>query len=130
MSRLSSSVLAVPPVSESQQRGTQQPFRRGIEYALAGDYPNAIELFSQALLIAPENADIYGNRCVVRHRSGDRAGAIADCQKAAELYNRQGNVARYQYALRALERLHTSQTDVMLTHNCSPTTEGHHSYAH
>ncbi|MEL6490438.1 MAG: hypothetical protein AAFQ95_10785 [Cyanobacteria bacterium J06621_3] len=127
MSRLSSSFTVVSPVSESPQKDTQQPLRRGIQYALAGDYPNAIELFSQALLIAPEDADIYGNRCVVRHRSGDRAGAIADCQKAAALYKRQGNLARYQYALRALEKLHASQTDVS---HCSPTTEGHHPYAH
>ncbi|MEO0805592.1 MAG: hypothetical protein AAFY33_04725 [Cyanobacteria bacterium J06643_4] len=107
MSRLSSSFIAVLPVAESPHQDTQGPFRRGIQCALAGDYPNAIGLFSQALLIAPDNADIYGNRCVVRHRSGDRAGAIADCRKAAELYKRQGNLARYRYALRALERLHT-----------------------
>ena len=100
MSRLNS----VPPVEEAMQH----TFQKGIQYALAGDYLNAIELFSQALLIAPEDADIYGNRCVVRTRSGDRAGAIADCQKAAELYKRQGNLARYQYALRALKRLHAS----------------------
>lgn len=108
MSGLSSSILAAVQVAEAPQQTTQQPFRQGIQHALAGDYPKAIELFSQALLITPDNADIYGNRCVVRHRSGDRAGAIADCQKAAELYKLQENLARYQYALRALEKLQKS----------------------
>ena len=114
-------------MGETAWQSTQQPFRRGIQYALAEDYPNAIELFSQALLIAPDNADIYGNRCVVRHRSGDRAGAIADCHKAAELYKRQGNMTRYQYALRSLDSLKKSPAGVS---HCSSTAEGHHSYAH
>ncbi|MEL6779458.1 MAG: tetratricopeptide repeat protein [Cyanobacteria bacterium J06597_16] len=126
MSRLSSSALAVPSVESAIQQATQQATQQGIQCTLAGDYSKAIELFSQALLITPDNADIYGNRCVARHRSGDRAGAIADCRKAAELYKRQGNLARYHYALRSLDRLQKSQADVS---HCSSTTEEHHSYA-
>lgn len=121
MSRLRSSAPTVPPTEQATQQA-----RFGIQCTLAGDYPKAIELFTQALLIAPENSDIYGNRCVARHRAGDRSGAIADCRKAAELYKRQGNSARHQYALRALARLHKTQSDII---DCSPTTEGHHSHA-
>jgi hypothetical protein len=66
---------------------------------------SAITSFDQALQSNLENADFYGHRCVARHRVGDVAGAISDCQQAAALYLEQGNNEKYSYALNMLDRL-------------------------
>lgn len=91
--------------SVGQDLSISSSFEQGIQKALAGDHQGAIQAFDQALLQDSENAEIYGNRCVVRHRSGDLPGAIADCQRAMELYLAQGNTDKYQYAHRMLKRL-------------------------
>lgn len=84
------------------------PFEQGLKKSREGDYSGAIQAFDQALLLDPNDAETYGNRCVARHRSGDTQGAIADCQKAADLYLKQGNLARHEYALKSLAQLKKS----------------------
>lgn len=80
-------------------------FRRGVDKSRKGDYEAALQAFDQALQRHPTSADAYGHRCVARHQTGDKQGAIADCQHAAILYLEQGNVKDYQYALKMLEKL-------------------------
>jgi Flp pilus assembly protein TadD len=80
-------------------------FEQGLKQSRQGDYWGAITSFDQALQSNLENADFYGHRCVARHRVGDVAGAIADCQQAAALYLEQGNSKKYNYALNMLDRL-------------------------
>jgi Flp pilus assembly protein TadD len=80
-------------------------FEQGLKQSRQGDYWGAITSFDQALQSNLENADLYGHRCVARHRVGDVAGAIADCQQAAALYLEQGNNEKYNYALNMLDQL-------------------------
>lgn len=80
-------------------------FQKAVDQFRQGNYRQAIDSFNQVLHLSPEDADVYGHRCVARHRLGDLAGAIADCQGAATLYLEQGNIKDYQYALKMLEKL-------------------------
>lgn len=80
-------------------------FDKGVEQFRTGDPAGAISSFNRALQLAPDNADIYGYRCVARHRVGDLIGAIADCQRASNLYLKQGNDREYQYAIEILDKL-------------------------
>lgn len=78
---------------------------QGRDKTLKGDYQGAIQDFNQALQLNPHDAEAYGNRCVARHKLGDKQRAIEDCQKAAALYLEQGNVAKYKYALKIHQKL-------------------------
>lgn len=49
--------------------------------------------------------DVYYNRNRVREFLEDKPGAIADYQKAAELYQKNGNTKDYQDALKHLQIL-------------------------
>jgi Flp pilus assembly protein TadD len=80
-------------------------FEQGLQQSRQGDYWGAITSFDRALQSNLKNADLYGHRCVARHRVGDVAGAIADCQQAAALYLEQGNNEKYNYALNKLDQL-------------------------
>ncbi len=82
----------------------EELFRQGVDKSRKGDFKGALKDFDQALQIAPNNADAYGNRCVARYKLGDKQGAIEDCQKAAALYQVQEKTKDYQYALKVLEK--------------------------
>ncbi len=69
------------------------------------DYPAAKADFDRAIEINPNYSDAYYNRARVREFLEDKPGAIADYQKAAELYQKAGNTNDYQDALKHLQRL-------------------------
>ncbi len=69
------------------------------------DYPAAKADFDRAIAIDPNYGDAYYNRARVREFLEDKPGAIADYQKAAELYQKSGNTNDYQDALKHLQRL-------------------------
>ena len=61
--------------------------------------------YNQALRINPNYAHAYYNRGVARRDSGDKPGAIQDFQKAADLYQQQGDKDSYEKAINFLRRL-------------------------
>ncbi|MBG1259638.1 tetratricopeptide repeat protein [Nostoc sp. BAE] len=61
--------------------------------------PRAIEDFNQAIKINPNLAEAYYNRGSVRFNLGDKQGAIADLQKAADLFQQEGKTQDYQDAI-------------------------------
>ncbi|MFS8117542.1 MAG: tetratricopeptide repeat protein [Microcoleus sp.] len=69
------------------------------------DYPAAKADFDRAIAINPNYGDAYYNRARVRELLKDKPGAIADYQKAAELYQKDGNTKDYQDALKHLQIL-------------------------
>lgn len=69
------------------------------------DYPAAKADFDRAIAINPNYGDAYYNRARVREFLEDKDGAIADYQKAAELYQKDGNTNDYQDALKHLQIL-------------------------
>ncbi len=50
-------------------------------------------------------ASAYQNRGVARRDSGDKPGAIQDFEKAADLYQQQGDKDSYEKAINILRRL-------------------------
>ena len=50
-------------------------------------------------------ASAYQDRGVARRDSGDKPGAIQDFQKAADLYQQQGDKDNYQKAINNLRKL-------------------------
>ena len=61
--------------------------------------------YTQALTFDPQYANAYYNRGGVRATEGDKAGAVADFRKAANLYQQQGKTADYQDTLHRIEEL-------------------------
>jgi len=69
------------------------------------DYPVAKADFDRAIEINPNYGDAYYNRARVREFLEDKPGAIADYQKAAEIYQKDGNTNDYQDAIKHLQML-------------------------
>jgi len=69
------------------------------------NYPAAKADFDRAIEINPNYGDAYYNRARVREFLEDEDGAIADYQKAAELYKKDGNTNDYQDAIKHIQML-------------------------
>ena len=69
------------------------------------DYPAAKADFDRAIEINPNYGDAYYNRARVREFLEDKDGAIADYNRAAELYQKDGNTNDYKDAIKHLEML-------------------------
>lgn len=92
-------------VREQTASLTKTLFEQGKKQARSGDFQTALNIFNQLIEGSADDAAAYGHRCVVRHRLGDREGAINDCQRAAQLYLAQGQPNQHQYALKMLGHL-------------------------
>ncbi|MFB2839006.1 pentapeptide repeat-containing protein [Floridanema evergladense] len=66
-------------------------YRWGMAEAERDNHQRALELLNQALVMKPDYANAYLGRGMVQFNQGDRAGALADSKKAAQLYTAQGN---------------------------------------
>ncbi len=84
-------------------------YNRGISYYSQGNYQQAIEDFTKALSINSNSAIAYAYRADsydnLRDDLRNPKQAIADYQKAAELYKKQGNTKDYQDALVRIKEL-------------------------
>ena len=60
-------------------------FNQGVEKYEAGNYQGAIDDWSKAIEINPQNADAHYNRGSAMNNLGNYQGAIADFTKAIEL---------------------------------------------
>ncbi len=58
---------------------------RGAQRAVSGDRAGAIEDYTQALVLSPDNADLYNHRGKVRDALNDAAGAVEDYTRAIQL---------------------------------------------
>jgi arylsulfatase A-like enzyme len=57
-------------------------YRRGVAYAAHGRFQEAIAVFDSVLVSEPGRADVYYNRGLARHKSGDEAGFRDDLESA------------------------------------------------
>ncbi|BCL34725.1 serine protease [Nostoc sp. MS1] len=69
-----------------------------------GDFQEAISDYTQALKINPNLAEAYFGRGLAHYDLGDKQGAITDWQKAAELFQQQGNTQPYQKTLELIRK--------------------------
>lgn len=67
--------------------------------------PNPIEDYTEAIRLNPGFADAYYNRALAYLQLNNKEKAIADFQKAAELYDKLGRKASYEDALERLKEL-------------------------
>ncbi len=67
--------------------------------------PSAIQAYTRAIAANPGFADAYYNRALAHIENKDKAQAIADFEKAAELYKQGGRTTAYQDARKRIEQL-------------------------
>lgn len=65
----------------------------------------AIEDYGQAIRFKPSFAPAYNNRGLAHALLGNRQAAIDDLQKAADLFQQQGDRRNRQKAIKLLEKL-------------------------
>jgi len=68
-------------------------------------YELALSDYNKAIDINPNLAEAYNNRGVVYALTRDFPKALADAEKASELYRQQGNEAGYQQAQKLISMI-------------------------
>ncbi len=103
-------------LSQAQNKPTRSPSRilyiarinakdlvnRAVIKAQSGDNQGAIFDLTEAIKIDAEYAPAYHYRGIVRSAMGDKPGAIADFQSAADLFQKQGKIDDYQLSMNAI----------------------------
>lgn len=100
---------------ELEPKNAEAYFNRGVAYAYqeptrggsnASDpLKQAIADYTLAIKANPGYADAYYNRGIAHLENNDKPGAIADFQKAAELYQKLGRKDDYQQSLKKIKEL-------------------------
>lgn len=70
-----------------------------------GDNQGAIADYDQAIKIDSNNAPAYLSRGGIRAQLGDKQEVIADLQKAADLFQKQGNNEASQKVLELIKKI-------------------------
>ncbi|MGB7415604.1 MAG: tetratricopeptide repeat protein, partial [Thermosynechococcaceae cyanobacterium] len=76
----SDSAVVVAPEARSLELHSE-----GIRSALQGDYPEAIAKYDQALMLSPQNPEIYYNRAVAHYSEHHDQLAVQDFNRAIQL---------------------------------------------
>ncbi|WP_199318639.1 pentapeptide repeat-containing protein [Leptolyngbya sp. FACHB-541] len=71
--------------------GAQQFYSWGIAEFQRGNFSGAIDYYNQALTKEPDFSAVYLARSLARYRLGDEEGAIADANRAEQLFAAEGN---------------------------------------
>jgi serine/threonine protein kinase len=87
------------PLPEAAIKDSKDLYRQGDKFYSQKKYDKAIEAYSKAIELNPNDFGLYNNRAVVYHATGEYEKAIADYAKAIELnpyhfsaYNNRGAV--------------------------------------
>lgn len=122
--RLAEEVLKDLHSQQEVQESNQELYKQGIANAQCGNYREAIKNFSQALSVNQNDAIAYRYRGQAHFRLGENQAAIADFQKAADLYLQQRNTNYYQDALNRISAIKISelkpQTPIPSPHQTPP----------
>ncbi|MCC3405084.1 MAG: tetratricopeptide repeat protein [Microcoleus sp. PH2017_10_PVI_O_A] len=84
--------------------------KRGFILYILADNQAALADYNQAIKIDPNNAPAYIGRGGVRAQLGDRQEAIADLQKAADLFQKQGDNESSQKVLDLIKKIQGTQS--------------------
>ncbi|PIK39758.1 putative tetratricopeptide repeat protein 36 [Apostichopus japonicus] len=74
----------------------------GVHKAEASDFAGALELFNQAVQMAPDRSSCYNNRAQLLRLKGDVPGALEDLNMAIMLSNGQGKPACQAFTQRGM----------------------------
>ncbi|MEM7714206.1 MAG: tetratricopeptide repeat protein [Cyanobacteria bacterium P01_A01_bin.68] len=104
----SSETVAVKPNNPAVTKPKADDFYlQSVEKRNKADFQGAIKDLNQAIKINPKYAFAYYRRAEARQNTGENDKAIADLQKAAELFSQQGNKSdafRSQGSMRMLKK--------------------------
>lgn len=82
-------------------------YQQGFERGRIGLYKEAFEDFTQAINLNPDFAEAYIARAHSRTGIGDKQGAVADFQKAIDIYKARGKSEIANMLLTPLQALQT-----------------------
>ncbi len=87
----------------------QQLYQQGFDLGSKGLYKEAFEDFTQAINLNPDFAEAYIARAHARTGIEDKHGAVADFQKAIDIYRARG---KSEIAEMLLTPLHALQNEI------------------
>lgn len=73
-----------------------------------GDYQGAIADYNETVRLRSNVAASYLHRGLSKKALGDKQGAVVDLQKAAQLFQKQGQVDWYQSTLKSIAEIQKS----------------------
>jgi tetratricopeptide (TPR) repeat protein len=72
---------------------------------IEGHYQESLLDYDRALSLAPNDADSYHNRALLKYLEfDDLESAVVDMKAASKLYQEQGNMGQYQQAIELLQQ--------------------------
>jgi tetratricopeptide (TPR) repeat protein len=74
------------------------------------EYQQSIIFYSKAIELSPRYAALYYNRGISYHLSGKKKEAIADLQKAVQLYQEQGKTSDYRDAIEQIAAIQSANS--------------------
>lgn len=80
-------------------------YNRGNIRSDLGKYQDAVNDYTQAVQINPDFAMAYGNRGLAYYEIDHLNAAIADTQKAADIFFAQGDITKYQQAIDTVKQM-------------------------
>jgi tetratricopeptide (TPR) repeat protein len=89
-------ILATRSAAAQTPVPAETHFKRGVEYAVADDYDNAIAEYTQAIKLNPNISRVYHNRGNAYERKHDYYNAIADYTQSIKL---DPNISAYKDSL-------------------------------
>jgi S1-C subfamily serine protease/tetratricopeptide (TPR) repeat protein len=87
---------------------------RGNAFLALNDKYGAIADYDRVIQLNPNIASAYNNRGLAKAALGNKQGAMIDLTKAAELYRQKGQADRYKIAIKEIEKLNTSWSDMKI----------------
>lgn len=69
----------------------------------------AVSIYSEAIGLEPDAAEVYLKRGFAKAKLGEKPGAIYDYKQAAQLYQKESDMEKYQGALEKIEHLEKSK---------------------
>jgi tetratricopeptide (TPR) repeat protein len=88
--------------------GNARTFIASAPDIIRGSGSTAIQAYTRAIAANPGFADAYYNRALAHLENKDKPNAIADFQKAAELYKQGGRTIAYQDAINRIKQLQSN----------------------
>ncbi len=85
-------------------------YNRGNIFNDNGDFSQAIRDYSEAIKHKPNFAQAYGNRGLAYYESDDLRQALLDTQKAADLFQKQGDQEGYKQALETYRQMRANES--------------------
>jgi tetratricopeptide (TPR) repeat protein len=83
--RISACTAVIDAGSGSPKERAKIVQTRGTVYFYKGDYARAIEDYSQAIKLDPNNSEIFDNRCWTRATANQLQEALKDCRESLRL---------------------------------------------